>query len=72
MSKECDNDKQGEKISSSLYQAMCAYSKEHKRINAKGPDRVVARCLLVAVEAFNKEMEEYDDIDVIEGDEGET
>lgn len=58
-----------EKVSAALYAGMVAYSKEHRRIRAKGPDRVNPRAFLVAAQKFAEEMAADDDVELIEEDE---
>lgn len=57
-------------MSQALYEAMCAYTKEHKRIRAKGADKVNARCLSVAIDAYNKKIAQGpdEDLQLIEDD----
>lgn len=58
-----------DRTSAAIYAGMKAYSKEHQRIRANGPDRISARAFLVAVHAFNEEMADDEDVDLVEDDE---
>lgn len=59
------SDPAGEKRSAALYEAMKAYTAEARRLRQE-PPKLNARCMIVAIDRFNKEMAEDDDGEVIE------
>ena len=64
-------DPEGEAISAAIYAGMVAYSKEYKRI-FRCDMRINGRCFLVAVDAYNKSINETEDVDLIDDEDTST